>query len=138
MKNILPDLESAYKILNTISSMYNQTLGAMQNCEEEENDIRHAFELCDLKYEDRAKLATRQSVVLKERRKYKDMLNVMEPLHGLMQESTSIDFMKRLSIILGETRKVDKKRGYRCYRNRTSVVKDVLNRDVQDSTGTEG
>jgi len=138
MRNILPDLESAYKILNTITSMYNQTLGAMQNCEEEENDIRHAFELCDLKYEDRAKLATRQSLVLKERRKYKDMLNVMEPLYKLMQEQTSIDFMKRMSIILGETRKVEKKRGYRCYRNRTSVVKDVLNRDIQTNTGTEG
>lgn len=138
MRDILPDLECAYKVLNTISSMYNQTLGAMQSCEEEENDIRHAYELGDLKYKDRARLATRQSIVLKERRKYKDMLDVMQPLHGLMQEPNSIDFMKRLAIILGETRKIDKKRGYRCYRNRTSVVKDVLNRDIQTITGTEG
>jgi len=126
--SILPDLEIAYKLLNTIDKVYNMHFDGLKGCEAEGNDIHHALELGGLKYAERAKIATRQSRVLQERRKYKDALEVMEPLYNLMQLPEGTAFIRKLSLVLGDARKADKYHKERAYFPRTKTGIAISNK----------
>lgn len=133
--SILPELEAAHKLLSNISSIHKGTLESMKECEDEENDIRHAYELGSLKYKDRAKLATQLAQILQERRKFKDALEIIEPLYELMQSPEGVAFMKKLQPVLGETRKIKRGQVNRIYFYRTETVKNTLQIEAPVSNG---
>ncbi len=132
--NILPDFESTYKLLNTAADTYRQLTDSIAKCEGEENDIRHAMELGDLNYKERAKLATQLTKILKERRKHKDDAEVVEPLAVLMQDTAGTTFLKKLSGALGESRKADKAHVNRKYFPRSTVVSDIIHKEKLNET----
>lgn len=123
---ILKDLEKTNAWLRALDAEYKNSINLLQECEAIENDIRHALELGDLKYADRAKLTTKLTKILKERRIHKDSIEIMKPLIHLLKEESSKSFINKLSKILGETRKISRSHESRQYFPRTNAVETIL------------
>lgn len=76
-------------------------------------DYLHQLELENLKYKDRAKVATQLSLNRKKRRAYKDSLEEIQPIIDYISNNKKvINDLKRL---LGEVRKQEKKHTNRKY-----------------------
>lgn len=76
-------------------------------------DILHCLELEENGYHERAKLGTYLSEVRKERRKYKDRVEELEPVVGFVSENKK--FINLLEQLLGAVRKQEKYHSNRSY-----------------------
>lgn len=76
-------------------------------------DYLHQLELENLKYKDRAKVATQLSLNRKKRRAYKDSLEEIQPIIDYINNNKKVihDFQQ----LLGEVRKQEKKHTNRKY-----------------------
>ena len=88
------------------------------------NDIMHKFELDNLSYKERCKLATTLATSRKDRRFYKDHVEELEPIVNFMSESAHTKAINNLKQLLGEVRKVEKYHSNRTYRPRRMKEKD--------------
>lgn len=88
-------------------------------------DYLHALELDNLKYEERAKIATLLMKCRKERREHKDNVSVLEPMVVYL-EGQGKDLQKFLEMVLGRTRKAEEKLKNRTYHPKVgwSIKKD--------------
>jgi uncharacterized coiled-coil DUF342 family protein len=119
---VLDDLEVAYKLLCEAENTYNLNLEGLHACEKEESDLKHLLETQKLTYHEEARVSIKLTEVLQKRRKYKDALEVLEPLKGLMQEKESTTFRNKLSSVLGATRKAEASHQNRPYFPRTAIL----------------
>lgn len=62
---------------------YNYAKDAVDNLEKLTQDLLHKLELDNTKYSEKAKIATQLSIVRKDRRHYKNIIDVYEPLMAL-------------------------------------------------------
>lgn len=85
-------------------------------------DYLHSLELDGLKYEERAKLATRLSRCRQERRQHKDMVQLLEPIVDFLESDKGKAGINQLREVLGKTRKVEKRMVERTYFPRVQEV----------------
>ena len=111
-------------MLNRAISDYNFAYERVHELDGLKNDILHSLELDGLNYEERAKLATKLTKLLQERREFKDIVATLTPLVEFLQSDRGATTLNLLKEVLGKTRKVE---NYMCsctYRKR--CTKDIL------------
>lgn len=109
-------LSEVISMFNSCLTDYQNAYTEVNNCDKATQDILHAIELGD--YKDRDKLATRLAHVRRERRKWKDVVDITEPLYTIITSQDKIDvkyFLKKLNEVLGETRKRERSKSNRIY-----------------------
>lgn len=94
-------------------------------CEMETQDILHTMELEDLKYGERAKLATELAKIRKYRRQCKDEQEELEPIVRFMKDNKPL--FNKLDQLVGELRKVEKYHKTRHYYPRVRKEKKEKN-----------
>lgn len=107
--------------ISDICKMFDQVVKDFQYSSEKVNeldkltqDYLHALELDNLKYEERAKVATLLMKCRKERREHKDNMAVLEPMVVLL-EGQGKDYPKFFEMVLGRTRKAEERLKNRTY-----------------------
>lgn len=78
-------------------------------------DYLHALELGNLKYEERAKIATQLAKCRAERRAHKDTVMVLEPVVQYLDSDRGKQLLNLLREVLGKTRKVEERMENRVY-----------------------
>lgn len=79
------------------------------------NDQLHALELNDLKYSERAKLATKIAASRKTRRECKDTVEILDPLVSFLLSEKGKSMLGLMREALGKTRKVEERMKTRRY-----------------------
>lgn len=107
-----------------ISEFLNFVNGAARLCDFCENelikqdkitqDLLHSLELNELKYSDRAKIATQLTLNRKDRRYYKDRVEELTPIRNYISDNRK--FFNELSKLLGSVRKSEKYHNNRHYK----------------------
>lgn len=92
-------------------------------CDKKTQDYLHQLELGA--YPSRAKTATALAQCRKERRRYKDTMEILQPLIDLLADQQAISFVKKLQITLGETRKIE-----RAMKNRQYIPRVVTDLEI--------
>lgn len=107
------DLKSSEYLANFLNfvrrtiSEYDLADKTVNECEKATQDILHQFELGT--YDDRLKYATRLSHIRKERRVYKDFMEINSALYELYKRPDFIKLIHEMENILGEVRKQEKR-----------------------------
>ncbi len=78
-------------------------------------DYLHKLELEDLNYRERAKVATALAKCRSQRRKYKDTVEILDPLVQFLDSEKGRNLMNLMREVLGKTRKVEKSMENRIY-----------------------
>lgn len=78
-------------------------------------DYLHKLELDDLKYDERAKIATQLAKCRQERREHKDTTQILEPLVEYITSEKGKQLTNLLKEVLGKTRKTEDKMENRVY-----------------------
>lgn len=81
-------------------------------------DYLHTLELDDLKYKERARVATKIAECRQTRRACKDTTEILEPLVTFLQSEKGKNMMNLMREALGKTRKVEERMQTRRYYNR--------------------
>lgn len=118
------ELSGIIKAFRAVSKDYEYHVAQLKWYEDQAMDFQHFFELEDLNYNERAKLATRYAKSRKERRKHKDLSELLCPLAELFETEAGAKLIRHLEAVLGEMRKVEdrhKRRSYRCCTERNGA-----------------
>jgi len=91
-------------LLRSVKSSYEYMNEKMTEQDKHTQDILHKLELEDIKYNERARLATELQKVRRERRMYKDGIEELKPIVDFADKKL-IDSVGQL---LGEVRRVEK------------------------------
>lgn len=78
-------------------------------------DYLHKLELEELNYRERAKVATALAKCRCQRRKYKDTVEILDPLVQFLDSEKGRSLMNLMREVLGKTRKVEKSMETRIY-----------------------
>lgn len=78
-------------------------------------DYLHSLELDGLKYEARAKVATKLAQCRQKRREHKDTVAILEPLVQYLDSEKGRQLLNLLREVLGKTRKVEERMKDRVY-----------------------
>lgn len=114
-KPLSKSIEAFCNLVNSAQNdarMYADELERLDNMTQ---DYLHALELGDLDYRERAKIATKLVDIRRDRRKVKNMLEVLEPFTDFQNEKESKVYMDKLRKLLGATRSTEKKQQNRMY-----------------------
>ncbi len=98
--------------------------------DQETQDLLHQLELGS--YKERPKTTTKLAKVRKERRYSKDVISVLQPMVDLLATNEGIAFIKKLQIVLGDTRKIENSMLYRRYTPRVITDLEIANRSTDD------
>lgn len=108
-------IEQFLKLIDDCNSKYSYYFEIVGNCDKKTTDYLHALELENLKYIERAKLATEERNNLKERRKAKDIVEKIEPIKNYLENSDNKKAINLLRQLLGTVRKVEDRHKNRYY-----------------------
>lgn len=111
-------LARAAKLLNDAPKVYETNFELMK-----EQDLLHKLEIENLTRDERAKLATELRDCRRLRRKYKDVVEELEPIAGYCGTAAGMQAVKQLSRFVGELRKVENYHQNRHYVPRSGRVK---------------
>ena len=78
-------------------------------------DYLHKLELGNLDYRERAKVATALAKCRRERREFKDTVEILEPLVEFLDSDKGKNLLNLMREVLGKTRKVEKSMETRTY-----------------------
>lgn len=112
------ELEKVIAFLDQINSSYNFCNEEMKRCDDLTQDYLHKLELEETSYSERAKIATALKKVRKERRIYKDKIDVLLELLVINDSDFITKFKNQLRQVLGAVRKAEKKQENRIYINK--------------------
>lgn len=124
------DLEQILRALRQAGTEYNMAGDELKLCEDRQQDILHELELAELKYHERARLATELSEVRKRRREVKNALEVLEPLVNWLNANP--EALRSLQRVLGDMRKQEQRHANRIYIKRSDADGGIL---TQHPTG---
>ena len=134
MKKIA-NVSTIYKtFLDTISEFnkaYNYAFNKVNETDKATQDLLHQLELGSVK--ERNKTATRITHTRKERRYYKDIVTLLQPLCDLLKEPEANKFVNRFKAVLGETRKVENQMENRQYFPRVITDIEIAQLSLNDS-----
>lgn len=108
---------------------YNFCLEAMKKEEKITQDYLHQLELEDLTYHERGRIAVQLSENRKARRNYKDAVEELEPIINFFEDPQNISFIKRLTQLLGQVRKVESKHQNRFYIPKELPIAPIMSKD---------
>lgn len=91
--------------IKTIVTSRNMVNARLEELRQTELEIYHEMERPRCLYKDRAKLATKLSAVLKERRELKDWLHINRQILAFADSDKYTNLTRLFSTFLGETRK---------------------------------
>lgn len=111
------------KLINSAVPSFNYFYDKMLEQDKITQDILHKLELEDVKYNERARLATELQKVRRDRRKYKDCVEELELIKNFALDDKNKKFINNLGQLVGAVRKVEKYHADRHYFPR--VVKGV-------------
>lgn len=103
------------KLLESAQKDYAWYSGKVMEMDRLTQDYLHMLELDGLKYEERAKVATKLTKCRQERRKYKDTVQALEPVCELMNSDRGKQFLRQLQEALGRTRRNEERMKTRVY-----------------------
>lgn len=112
-KKISSIISDFVKFLNDANFSYKYMLDNMNDQDKVTQDILHSLELDDLKYNERAKLATKLAAARKQRRIYKDAVEELEPVADFLSDNKKL--LNNLGALLGSVRKQEKYHSNRRY-----------------------
>lgn len=115
-------LAEILNFLHQCSVDYNYFYDKVNEEDKLTQDILHKIELGNLKYEERAKLATILQTNRMDRRFYKDRAEELAPLADFMNKPETQKTINILKNVLGEVRKAEKSHNNRVYIPRTKKV----------------
>ena len=101
------------KFLNNAQFSYTYMLEKMGEQDKITQDILHQLELEDLKYNERAKLATHLAAARKHRRIFKDSVEELELIAEFLEENKKL--LNNFSALVGAVRKQEKYHSNRQY-----------------------
>ena len=101
------------KFLNDANFSYTYMLEKMSEQEKITQDILHSLELDDLKYSERAKLATKLATARKQRRIYKDAVEELAPVADFLEDNKKL--LNNFSALVGSVRKQERYHSNRQY-----------------------
>lgn len=102
-------------------------------------DYLHALELGNLNHGERAKVATKLAKCRRQRREYKDTVEILEPFMNYLNSDKGKNQLNLLADVVGKTRKVETRLKNRVYipriaENYSGI--DIRGKDA--AAGTEG
>lgn len=100
-------LARAAKLLNDAPKVYETNFELMKEQDALQQDLLHKLEIENLTRDERAKLATELRDCRRLRRKYKDVVEELEPIAGYCGTAAGMQAVKQLSRFVGELRKVE-------------------------------
>lgn len=101
-------IEQFLNFLTEAENAYHLALKQKEEQEKLESDYIHTLELEDLNYRERSKLATQLRNCLRERRKSKDVVELLEPIVLFKREDSNKKTLGKLTQLLGEIRKIER------------------------------
>lgn len=116
-------LARAAKLLNDAPKVYETNFELMKEQDALQQDLLHKLEIENLTRDERAKLATELRDCRRLRRKYKDVVEELEPIAGYCGTAAGMQAVKQLSRFVGELRKVENYHQNRHYVPRSGRVK---------------
>lgn len=93
--------------IENVKSDYDYNFEAMKNEDRITQDYLHMLELDNLSYHERGRAATELAENRRNRRKYKDAVEELEPIVNFLDDQQNRMFVNRLSGLLGQVRKVE-------------------------------
>ena len=111
------ELKEHIDFFRSIKEEYKYYSEKLEYCNNLMQDYLHSLELDNLKYAERSKLATKMAKCRKERRVYKDRLQVLDPLMKYIDAHYKI-LIDGMGNIVGDTRKIESNMKTRVYRRR--------------------
>jgi hypothetical protein len=106
---------------------YDYNYNAVNQTEKLTQDFLHNLELGNLKYQDRAKVATKLEQCRKARRQHKDMVELLEPLIKHIESDYGKKFINILKEVLGKTRQTEEKNARRIYHQKVLDAPNIAN-----------
>ena len=97
-------LARAAKLLNDAPKVYETNFELMKEQDALQQDLLHKLEIENLTRDERAKLATELRDCRRLRRKYKDVVEELEPIAGYCGTAAGMQAVKHLSRFVGEIR----------------------------------
>ena len=122
-------LARAAKLLNDAQKVYDANFELMKEQDALQQDLIHKLEIENLTRNERAKLATELRDCRRLRRKYKDVVEELEPIAEYYGTAAGMQAVKQLSWLVGKLRKVENYHQNRHYVPRAGHIKG----DVQDA-----
>lgn len=113
LEEFLRSLRSAEEVLHIADTDIQETNAQTQ-------DILHALELEDRGYHDMAKLAAKLKEVRQQRRKSKDLQEILTPVVNWIEDNRAV--IKSIERLLGDVRKIEKRSNTRIYTPRTEIT----------------
>ncbi len=101
-------IEQFLNFLADAERVYDLALKEKEEQEKLESDYIHALELEDLNYRERSKLATQLRNCLRERRKSKNIVEVLEPIVLFKKDDINKKTLGKMTQLLGEVRKIER------------------------------
>ena len=101
-------IEQFLNFLADAEKTYNLALKEKEEQEKLESDYIHTLELENLNYRERSKLATQLRNCLRERRKSKDIVELLEPIVLFKKDDANKKTLGKMTRLLGEIRKIER------------------------------
>lgn len=117
------------RILNDTTKDYAFSFDEVHKLDLLQNDYLHVLELEDLDYKQRASVAIKIRNCRRDRRRNKDITELLTPITELMQSKVGVEFMRQLSEVLGKTRKLEERSKNRIYWPRVLIRAPIMGGD---------
>lgn len=108
-------LKLACDLLESAQKDYTWNYEMVGRMDQLTQDYLHALELDGLKYEERARLATKLAACRQERREHKDTVMILEPLVQFLDSEKGKQLYNLLREVLGKTRRAEERMTGRVY-----------------------
>lgn len=114
-KQVITTVEEFSTLLQNLSNNYDKYVKLLKECNDRTTDYNHKLELDNLDYYKRAKLTTIQRKNLQNRRKYKNMIEILDPLMKWRTKPSAAGAINHLNQTLVQLRKVKQYHETRSY-----------------------
>ncbi len=105
-KHLSEQISDFVKLLNSVKPSFDYMYDKMKEQDSLTQDILHKLELEDMKYKERAKLATKLQKSRRMRHTYKDCVEELEPIKDFAEENRKL--INSLTQLIGAVRKAEK------------------------------
>lgn len=122
----LEKLNGFLVMARTASSGFDKLCSMVKACENELMDIQHEIELTAPDRNQKAKLCTRQQVILKKRRGLKNQVEFIRPLYDfLCKQQSLVPTLEKVMLNMREKVKLQEVRVYHCKAEDRVISREV-------------
>lgn len=114
------------KVIENAIKDYNFYASEVSRMDKLQQDYLHLLELGELKYRERAKIATKIQECRKYRRKCKNVVQTLYPVVEYMCDGKGKYVLNQMREVLGRVRKIEKSLDYRVYSPRVLEMDPIF------------